>query len=55
MSLKMATRQANGISIIDLSGQITLGDASAALRTDRRGRRTRSHRTIRHAGEDVPR
>jgi anti-sigma B factor antagonist len=34
MSLKMGTRQANGVAIIDLSGQITLGDASAALRTE---------------------
>jgi anti-sigma B factor antagonist len=34
MSLKMATRELNGIVIIDLSGQITLGDASAALRTE---------------------
>ena len=31
MSLKMSTR---GIVIIDLSGQITLGDASAALRDE---------------------
>jgi anti-sigma B factor antagonist len=34
MSLKMATREVGGIVIIDLSGQITLGDASAALRTE---------------------
>lgn len=34
MSLKMGTRQVNGITIVDLSGQITLGDASAALRTE---------------------
>jgi anti-sigma B factor antagonist len=34
MSLKMGTRQVNGIVVIDLSGQITLGDASAALRTE---------------------
>jgi anti-sigma B factor antagonist len=34
MSLKMGTRQINGIVIIDLSGQITLGDASAALRAE---------------------
>ena len=34
MSLKMGTRQANGVAIIDLRGQITLGDASAALRTE---------------------
>ena len=34
MSLKMSTRESNGIVIIDLSGQITLGDASAALRDE---------------------
>jgi anti-sigma B factor antagonist len=34
MSLKMGTRQINGIVIIDLSGQITLVDASAALRAE---------------------
>jgi anti-sigma B factor antagonist len=34
MSLKMATRQVNGIVVIDLNGQITLGDASTALRTE---------------------
>jgi anti-sigma B factor antagonist len=34
MSLKMSTREVNGIIIIDLSGQITLGEASAALRDE---------------------
>jgi anti-sigma B factor antagonist len=34
MSLKMQTRETNGIIIIDLSGQITLGEASAALREE---------------------
>jgi anti-sigma B factor antagonist len=34
MSLKMSTRESNGIVIIDLSGQITLGEASAALRDE---------------------
>jgi len=34
MSLKMQTREANGVVIINLSGQITLGDASAALREE---------------------
>src|SRR3569623_3792275 len=34
MSLKMGTRQVNGVAIIDLCGQFTLGDASAALRTE---------------------
>ena len=34
MSLKMRTREVNGIVIIDLSGQITLGEASAAVRDE---------------------
>lgn len=34
MSLKMRTREVNGIIIIDLSGQITLGEASAAIRDE---------------------
>jgi anti-sigma B factor antagonist len=34
MSLKMGTREVNDIIIIDLSGQITLGEASAAIRDE---------------------
>ena len=34
MSLKMQTREAHGVIVINLSGQITLGDASAALREE---------------------
>jgi len=34
MSLKMRTREVNGIIVIDLSGQLTLGEASAALREE---------------------
>lgn len=34
MSLKMRTREVNGIIITDLSGQITLGEASAAIRDE---------------------
>jgi len=34
MSLKMGTREVNDIMIIDLSGQITLGEASAAIRDE---------------------
>jgi anti-sigma B factor antagonist len=34
MSLKMRTRESNGVMIIDLSGQITLGEASAAVRDE---------------------
>ena len=32
MSLKMGTRQMNGITIVDLSGRITLGEGSVVLR-----------------------
>lgn len=34
MSLKMNNREVNGIVIIDLSGQLTLGEASASLRDE---------------------
>ena len=34
MSLKMQTKEANGVVIINLNGQITLGDASASLREE---------------------
>lgn len=34
MSLKMRTRESNGVMIIDLNGQITLGEASAAVRDE---------------------
>jgi anti-sigma B factor antagonist len=34
MSLKMRTREVNGAVIIDLSGQITLGEAGAAVRAE---------------------
>ncbi|HEX8710341.1 MAG TPA: STAS domain-containing protein [Terracidiphilus sp.] len=34
MSLKIGTREIKDIVIIDLSGQITLGEASAALRAE---------------------
>ena len=34
MSLKMRTRETGGIIIIDLTGQLTLGEASAALRDE---------------------
>jgi anti-sigma B factor antagonist len=34
MSLKMRTREVNGIIIVDLSGQVTLGEASAAVRDE---------------------
>jgi anti-sigma B factor antagonist len=34
MSLKMTTREVQDITIIDLTGQITLGDATAAIRDE---------------------
>lgn len=34
MSLKMGTREVKDIMILDLSGQLTLGEASAALRDE---------------------
>ncbi len=34
MSLKMSTRETNGLVIIDLSGQITTGEACAAIRDE---------------------
>jgi anti-sigma B factor antagonist len=34
MSLKMSTREVNGVVIIDLSGQVTLGEACAAVREE---------------------
>ena len=32
MSIKSTTREVNGVTILDISGKITLGEASAALR-----------------------
>jgi anti-sigma B factor antagonist len=34
MSLTMRTREVNGIMIIDLSGRLTMGEASAAIRNE---------------------
>ena len=34
MSLKLSTREVHGIIIIDLTGQITIGEASAAVRDE---------------------
>ena len=46
MSLKMRTREAGGIIIIDLSGQITLGEASAAVRDEVRDQVGHGHSKI---------
>jgi len=46
MSLKMRTREVNGIVIIDLSGQLTLGEASAAIRDEVRDQTAQGLRKI---------
>jgi anti-sigma B factor antagonist len=46
MSLKMRTREVNGIVIVDLSGQLTLGEASAALRDEVRDQAGHGFRNI---------
>ena len=46
MSLKMSTRQVNGIIIIDLSGQLTLGESSAAIRDEVRDQTNQGFRKI---------
>jgi len=46
MSLKMSTRESNGVVIIDLSGQITLGEAGAAVRDEVRDQTSHGSRKI---------
>jgi len=46
MSLKMDTREANGVVIIDLNGQITLGEAGADLRNEIRDQTSSGFRKI---------
>ena len=46
MSLKMGTREVNGIIIVDLSGQVTLGEATAALREEVRDQTGHGFRKI---------
>jgi anti-sigma B factor antagonist len=46
MSLKMRTREVNGVVIIDLSGQITLGEACAAVRDEVRDQTGNGFRKI---------
>ena len=46
MSLKMSTREVKDIIIIDLSGQITLGDATAAIRDEIRDELNHGARNI---------
>ena len=46
MSLKMSNREVNGIVIIDLGGQLTLGEASASLRDEVRDQTNQGIRKI---------
>lgn len=46
MSLKMSTREAGEVIIVDLSGQITLGEASAAVRDEVRDQTGNGFRKI---------
>ena len=46
MSLKMSNREVNGIVIIDLSGQLTLGESSAAIRDEVRDQTSQGSRKI---------
>lgn len=46
MSLKMSTREVNGIIIIDLSGRLTMGEASAAIRDEVRDQTGQGFRKI---------
>ena len=46
MSLKMSNREVNGIVIIDLSGQLTLGESSAAIRDEVRDQTSQGNRKI---------
>jgi anti-sigma B factor antagonist len=46
MSLKMSNREVNGIVIIDLSGQLRLGESSAAIRDEVRDQTSQGSRKI---------
>ncbi len=46
MSLKMRTREAQEVVVIDLSGQITLGEASASIRDEIRDQLANGSRKI---------
>ena len=46
MSLKMSTREVKDIIIIDLSGQITLGDPTASIRDEIRDQLNQGARNI---------
>ena len=46
MALKIASREVNGVSVLDLSGQITLGEGSVQLREAVRGLLGRGKKNI---------
>jgi anti-sigma B factor antagonist len=46
VALKIASREVNGVSILDLSGQITLGEGSVQLREAVRGLLGRGKKNI---------
>jgi anti-sigma B factor antagonist len=46
MSIVVKTREANGVSILDVSGRITLGEGSSALRDAIRERSGKGHQKI---------
>ena len=46
MSMKTSTRQVNGVTIVDLSGRITLGEGSVLLRDVVRDLVTKGQRKI---------
>ena len=46
MSLKLTTREVNGVIIIDLSGRLTMGEACAAIRDEIRDELSQGQRKI---------
>lgn len=46
MSMKISTRQVDGVTILDMSGRITLGEGSVQLRDAVRDLLTKGHKKI---------
>jgi len=46
MSMKASTRQVDGITVVDLSGRITLGEGSVVLRDNIRDLVAKNHKKI---------
>ena len=46
MSIKASTRQVDDVTVVDLSGRITLGEGSSALRDAMRELMTQGHKKI---------